>query len=523
MRHRPPVCASPLNPPRKGSRFAFSSVVGSSLRGLSASKSKDLFMLWVALHFPRLALEALSRGRTLPESERMPQAIADAGRVIACDPQAEAFGVRPGMGLAAAWAFAPQLSVWPYNQASERAALEGIAAWMCRFTPRVSLQPPHGVLAEIEGSLRLFRGVAALLERIRAGTDQMGFTATLAIAPTARGAWWFANTGRESLILDRAALEAALAALPVAAACDGPRALGLLRNIGITTIGELRSLPREGAARRFGQALLDGLEQALGKAPEPRDFFVPPPRFAAKLELPGEVTHAEGVLFAARRLLVQLEGLLTARRAGVRRFLLMLLHREAPPDVLEIGLASPGRETERFVQLLRERLAVHTLVEPVEAIRIEAKDFVPLHGHTVDLFGGPQSEREGWARLVERLRARLGGGAVHGLGLHPEHRPERAWQLLAPGEQPPPGGGSTGARPLWLVEPPRRLKETRGVPHDGGPLELLAGPERIESGWWDGGEIARDYFIARAPSAALLWVYRERGTAGAWYLHGVFA
>jgi protein ImuB len=480
-------------------------------------------MLWVALHFPRLALEALSRGRALPESERMPLAVADANRVIACDLQAEALGVRPGMGLAAAWAFVPQLSVWPYSQVSERAALEGIAAWMCRFTPRVSLQPPHGVLAEIEGSLRLFRGVAALLERIRAGIEQMGFATTLAVAPTVRSAWWLASAGRESLILDHAALEAALAALPVAVACDGPGALDLLRNIGITTIGELRSLPREGVARRFGQALLDGLEQALGEASEPRDFFAPPLRFAAKLELPGEVADAEGVLFAARRLLVQLEGLLAAHQAGVRRFQLMLLHRESRPDVLAVGLASPGRETERFVQLLRERLSMYALVEPVEAIRIEAKDFVPLHNHTVDLFGGPQSENESWARLVERLRARLGSGAVHGLGLCPEHRPERAWRPLAPGEQPLPVGGSTGARPLWLVEPPRRLKENRGVPHDSGPLELLAGPERIESGWWDGGEIARDYFIARTSSAALFWVYRERGAAGAWYLHGVFA
>ena len=454
----------------------------------------------------------------------MPRAVADGGRVIACDPQAETFGVRPGMGLAAAWAFAPQLCVWPYNQAAERAALEGVAAWMCQFTPRVSLQPPQGVLAETEGSLRLFRGAAALLERIRDGVDQMGFSAISAAAPTARGAWWLAGAGREVLVPDRAALEAALAALPVAVACDGPDALGLLRDIGVTTIGELHGLPREGVARRFGQALLNGLEQALGNAPEPRDFFMPPARFDAQLDLPGEVTHAEGVLFAARRLLVQLEGLLAARQAGVRRFLLVLLHREARPSALEVGLASPGRETERFVQLLRERLAVHALIEPVEAIRIEAKDFVPLHGRTVDLFGGAQSGgEEGWARLIERLRARLGGAAVHGLGLHPEHRPERAWRPLAPGERPSPGGAGTGARPLWLLEPPRRLKEKKGVPHDGGPLELLAGPERIESGWWDGGEIARDYFIARAPSAALLWVYRERGTAGAWYLHGVFA
>ena len=170
-------------------------------------------MLWVALRFPCLALEALSRGRALPESERMPRAVADAGRVIACDLQAETLGVRPEMGLTAAWAFAPQLSILPYSQASERAALAGIAAWMCPFTPRVPLQPPQGILAEIEGSLRLFRGAAALLERISAGVDQMGFTVTPAMAPTARGAWWLASAGREALVPDRVALDAALAAL----------------------------------------------------------------------------------------------------------------------------------------------------------------------------------------------------------------------------------------------------------------------------------------------------------------------
>ena len=149
------------------------------------------------------------------------------------------------------------------------------------------MHPPRGFLAEIEAALRLFRGGTALLERSRAEIDQVGFPAPPAVAPTARSAWWFASAGRESLILDRAALETALAALPVAVACDGPDALGLLLNIGITTIGELRSRPREGVARRCGQALLDRLERALGETSEPRDFFVPPPRFAAKLELPG--------------------------------------------------------------------------------------------------------------------------------------------------------------------------------------------------------------------------------------------
>ncbi len=476
-------------------------------------------MLWLALCLPSLPLEALLRGHAPHEREAW--AVAEDRSVIACDARARALGVRTGMGLAAASAIAPQLCVRTRDEAIERAALEGIAVWAGRFTPFVSLEPPQGVVAEIEGSLRLFDGLAPLAHSLRTGLGELGFSATLAAAPTARGAWWLAAAGRKALIETHAALEPALAPLPVAVACAEPGALALLRNVGVATVGALVRLPRAGLARRLGARLLDDLDRALGKRPEPRAYFAPPPRFAARLELPGEVTHAEGVLFAARRLLAQLEGLLAARQAGVRRFVLTLLHRNAPAIAVEVRLASPGRETARFVELLRERLAAVALVEPVEAIRLEASAFVPLHGHTAGLFGDARAEGEGWARLVERLQARLGGEAVHGLGLNAEHRPEHAWRMLAPGERLAPGAAQLGPRPLWLIQPPRRLRETSGVPHGEGPLELLAGPERIESGWWDGGDVARDYFIARAAGTALLWVYREPG--GGWYLHGLFA
>jgi protein ImuB len=49
---------------------------------------------------------------------------------------------------------------------------------------------------------------------------------------------------------------------------------------------------------------------------------------------------------------------------------------------------------------------------------------------------------------------------------------------------------------------------------------LLAGPERIESGWWDGDEASRDYFVARRPDGSLAWVYRDKD---GWFLHGLFA
>jgi protein ImuB len=378
-------------------------------------------------------------------------------------------------------------------------SLERIAAWACQFTPKVSLEPPRELLMEVAGSLRRFGGSQGLLEKLLAGLAATGFEAAHAAAPTARAALWLARGGRR-----------VLEEVPVEAAC-GEEALELLRGIGVRNLGELLALPREGLARRCGQALVDDLDRACGALPEARVFFAPPPRFAARLELPAPVSHAEGLLFAARRLLIQLEGLLAARHAGIRNFdLILFFHREQ--SAVKIGLASPARDAERFARLLRERLAALALAQPVEAIALEAEDFVPLMERTAGMFGDAAAEAEDWARLLERLELRLGRGAVHGLATYPDHRPELAWRRVEPGEWEPREFRQPGPRPLWLLEPPRRLGQQ-------APL-LRAGPERIEAGWWDGDEARRDYFIAQGEDLSLTWVYREDGE---WYLHGFFA
>jgi len=417
-------------------------------------------VLWVAIHFPQLRRQALSRGHALPEPERE--------------------------------------------------ALAAVAAWACQFTPRVSLEPPQELLLEVEGSLRYFGGRWKFLARLRAGLSRLGFEARIAEAPAARAALWLARG-------DGGRLEA----LPVAVTGLAPAALELLSSLGIRTIGGLMRLPREGVALRFGQGLLEELGQACGQAPEAREFFVPPARFSARLELPAPVMQAENALFAARRLLAQMEGFLAARQAGVRGFSLDLVHDGLPATAVKVGLAAPGRGAEHFARLLRERLARTTLCAAVEAIRIEAGNLEVLAGENRNFFSDPHAGGEEWLRLVERLQARLGNEAVHGLGIHEDHRPEFAFCRIGLGiknmnsiekqnEIPSP-------RPLWLLEAPRRIRE--------GEFTLLAGPERIESGWWDGAEARRDYFIARTGEASLAWIYRERGAqpGGDWFLHGLFA
>jgi protein ImuB len=409
-------------------------------------------MLWVALHFPQLRRQALARGHAPLEPERE--------------------------------------------------ALAAVAAWACQFTPRVSLEPPQALLLEVEGSLRYFGGRWRFLARLRAGLSRLGFEARLAEAPAARAALWLARG-------DGGRLEAQ----PVTVLEPAPASLALLASLGVKTVGGLMRLPRDGVARRFGESLLDQLDQACGRAPEPREFFVPPARFAAQLELPSPVREAQHALFAARRLLAQMEGFLAARQAGVRAFILELLHDSPPATGVHLGLAAPGRDAEHFARLLRERLGGLLLRAPVEAIRIEAGDLENLPERNEGLFGDPRGG-EAWLRLVERLQARLGSAAVHGLGAREDHRPEHAWVPVVPGEENPLEKEiQLSPRPLWLLDPPRRIAE--------GDFALLAGPERIESGWWDGAEACRDYFIASTGEASLAWIYRER--EGSWFLHGFFA
>jgi protein ImuB len=371
--------------------------------------------------------------------------------------------------------------------------LEALAGWACRFTPKVSLEPPAALLAEVQGSLRLYGGKRELLRQLEAGVAELGFDAAIGVAATARAALWSARGGGGRL-----------ETLPVEAMGFDT---GFLKSLGIATVGELLRLPREGLARRCGPALLVELDRAFGRAEEPRVFFTPPARFAARLALPAEVSHAEGLLFPARRLLAQLAGLLEARHAGVREFTLTLFPQQAE---IRVGLASPTRDAKRMADLLRERLGRESLAQPVEAVALEAESFTPLGGRTGGMFGDAAGEAEDWGRLLERLRARLGTAAVHGITPCPDHRPEYAWRSVEPGEWDPREFKERGPRPVWLLEP-RRLELAPGC--------LLSGPERIECGWWDGDDARRDYFIARLQDGCG-WVYREDG---AWYLHGLFA
>jgi protein ImuB len=485
--------------------------------------------LWLCLYLPQLPLEAQASRTGGTE----PLAIcAEEGRrtlIITATALASARGVGPGMPVNSALALVPELVLETRNPALEAAALSRLARWAGRFTPAVTISPDGALLLEVRGSLRLFNGLEALRATVTRGLQTLGHEACMACAPTARAALWLARAGVGAAVLTRVELRQVLANLPVSHLGWPVRTLRTLLQMGLVTVGDCLRLPREGFARRLGPARLRELDQALGRSPEAQQPHVPPARFMARLELPAETADAALLLAGFQQLLRDLQQALESRQASVRRVWCCLAHPDGPETRLCLALRQPAgpracHRAGHLAGLLRLRLETLVLPGPVTSLALQA-DLEPGQAPAgTDLLGQSLRPEDGLQALLDRLRARLGRQAVQGLAVRAEHRPEHAWRAVA---DPLAGSGSREpamvprSRPVWLLPAPERLGLRAGQPGWQGPLLLEHGPERIESGWWDGGDVRRDYYRASNPRGAMLWVYRDLRSQD-WYLHGVF-
>lgn len=522
---------------------------------------------WIALHLPALALESWA-ATLAAEVRHLPLALLDGTCVAAVDATAAALGVRPGQQRATALALAPTLRFGQADARREARALRAVAHAALQFTPAVALHGADTVLLEVSSTLRLFGGPSGLAQRLDAALAPLGHHVVSATAPTALGvallARWACAQGRQATqapldgpqAMRLPALRALLDTAPAALLWPpGAPALELLQGLGVRTLGELRALPRDGLARRLGPALLAVLDRARGDAPDPQDWVIPPERLAEQLELHARADTAEALQYAAGLLLARLLAWARARQGRVQRCALALRHepRHRADDTVpeftpvEIALAEPAADAAHLQGLLRERLARLELPAPVTSLELRCDELVHAPPPDGELFPTRAAGQAGLARLLERLQARLGQDRVQRLEPGDDHRPERAAQAgpaAAPAEVrgrdtsasagPPalalsdsPRAMARLTRPAWLLPEPQPLQE-RG-PHPclaGQPLRLLAGPERIESGWWDDALAARDYFVAQTPDGALAWIYRSRlpaeGAQAGWFLQGWF-
>jgi len=527
-------------------------------------------MLWVALHLPALSLESWRAGEASDadaDAEARPAVLIADHQVQHADAAALACGVRVGMRRATALALAPDLQLGQADARRDARALRAVAHVALGFSPSVAWLPAAGaddppalagVRLEVQSCLRYWGGLPKLLARLQEALAPLGHQVRIATAPTALGAallaGWRDGLAQGPHSQDREALQHLLDRLPLHLLVADAGQLQALAGMGLHRLADVRRLPRDGLARRFGAGLLNRIDQARGHAPEAHAWLTLPPRFASRLELMHRADTSAQVLAGAQVLLARLVAWAQASQGCVARFSLVMHHGprhrqhadgSTTPShtTLDIAPARPSADAVHLHSLLAERLGRLPLPAPVLDLSLHCDERVAAAPPDGELFGAqfasPDSQRDGLARLVERLQARLGADQVQCLAPVADHRPERGthWQAADPARLGAAPRGmadvqrnaqALATQPLWLLPQARPLAETDRHPLlDGRPLQLLAGPERLECGWWDGGLVLRDYFIAQAASGALVWVYRHRlpvaGDAPGWFLQGLFA
>ncbi len=506
--------------------------------------------LWLCLRFPRLSLDLVQRGA--PQTSTA-IAIIDKQRVSLANDVARARGVAPGMTLASAYALDANLAALERQPARERRALQSLAHWAYQFTPAVCPQPPDSLLLEIGGSLRLFGGLSRLRQRIDSELAQRGFCYRGGLAHTPKAAQVFSLSHEKSVMPALATEDCRppfflrqLAPCPLAQLALTEQQRQQIEGLGLTTIGELLALPRADLGKRFGQGLLTYLAQLTGERSDPQVNIEPPTRFDSEVHFLSGLSTIDMLKQPIQQLLAELHQFLSRRQLHCRCFHWRFFHIDKCARQLTIELARGQDNPHNFLDLTLLKLETLTLASAVETVRLSAHQLQPATADNHALFrelAGP-GNGDPWF-LLDKLRGRLGNESVFSLQLQDEHLPELQQVKVAPA--PAPKGHRVARRqqkknardaqrsieaekqhthdqdprqPLWLYEPPQPLRRCQQQLYFAGPLELISGPQRYDSHWWQARQ-QRDYFIARHQSGAHYWIYYDHHQQH-WFVHGVF-
>ena len=385
---------------------------------------------------------------------------------------------------------------------------------------------------------------------------ELGYKFSIAVAPTPLGATALARSGKSHVSLNEQALSAAVSNLPLAVLRLPEKQENLLDSIGVRTIGDCVRLPRAGIGRRAAPELVQVFDRLFGRHPDPRVQFEPSKVFQSHVELPWETRKVQTLMLAGERLLQELTGYLRGVSGLANMLRWTLHHTDKTSTHFQLELVRPSRDAAYFAMLFREKVARLNIQANVIEIGLyvnqlseeQTLSHADLFDSNAKLEGGNQ---EDWHAFVDRLRNRLGDKAVKRLKAIADHRPECAWRWQEPNyfsaknqakpvvvtksngnkditpESTTIGSSIRGKRqlprrPVWLMRRPVRIARDGQALDINGPLELQTQRERVETGWWDGKAVGRDYFVASNPAGAKLWVYRELTGKRDWYLHGIF-
>ena len=496
---------------------------------------------YATIWFRHLTTDWLTLRR--PELKQTPFvfAIPDHGRkvITAINSAAESQGIHVGMPVADAKAMIPDLQVFDEKPKRAEQLLKALGKWSIRYTPIVALDLPDGLILDISGCAHLWGGERPYLKEIVTRLRGLGYDVRVAIADTIGTAWAISRFGQVTPIIESREQAPALLSLPAAALRLDSTVLTRLQKLGLYTIGSFISMPRSALRRRFGEALLVRLAQALGQAEEYIQPIMIPEPWQERLPCMEPIRTKVGIEIAINRLLETLCLRLQQEGMGIRTAILKCYRVDGKIQQAEVGTNKATHHVPHLFKLFELTTASIAPGLGIELCILEALKVEEVSLSQEVLWAeNPGLNDEGVAELLDRITAKVGAGTIHRYLPDEHYWPERSIkQASSLQDQAITSWRSDKPRPVRILARPELIDVTAPIPdypplmfrykNKVHPIKKADGPERIEREWWlEGGE-HRDYYNVEDQDGQRYWIFRlghyEGGQSKQWFIHGFFA
>lgn len=474
--------------------------------------------LWLCLRFPYLSMNAVDVRFAHPQAT----AITHQQSIYLVNRVAAKSAVQPEQSIGHALMVNPELRLFEHDVAQTARKLKQLSHWAYHFSSQIKVHDEQTLLLEVGRSLTLFKGLKHLQHLLSYDLEKLAVDVVYGLANTPKAAHLlsFEEQGHwDECNINRQLSNASLVNLAV-----DKKTLNKLINCGFSTLSDVLAIPRKEISHRFDQAFVRYLEQLLGQVADPQMVTLPPEQFSQRIDFAEPIHNRNWIEQQINRLLKDLVTFMQERNLVCRNFHWRFYsERNRLLKQVTINLASTHSDFDTYRQLTDLQFANLSMRWEFSSIQLTSDSLVQRQQFHNDLFD-PRSDQEGIHQFIQKLTNRLGHQALYKISAEPEHIPELASQHCQVSRHVASDHirqSTLKDEPLCLLENPKRLRQAGGKPVHEGELNLIHGPHRISSHWWENLQ-SRDYYIARKSNGILLWVYYDRGRSD-WYLHGLFA
>ncbi|MFM9911047.1 MAG: Y-family DNA polymerase [Chitinophagaceae bacterium] len=468
-------------------------------------------------------------------------AAPDHGRMLikAVNPIAHMQGVYIGMVVADARVIIPSLEVFEDKPENSLQVLNALGEWCIRYTPVVSIDPPDGLMLDVTGCAHLWGGEKKYLFTIYERLNQVGYSTRLSIAGTIGTAWANARFGKDKPIIENGQETDALLLLPPASLRIDDYSVERLQKLGLRNIKDFIAIPRSSLRRRFGQAFIQRLNQALGTEEEIIQSIQPIQPYQERLASLEPIVTATGIEIALKQLLETICYRLQQEQKGLRVAVFTCYRVDNKIQLIEIGTNRATYNKLHLFKLFESKLSTIEPALGIELFTLKAvniEDVTPIQEQLWENISGLNNI--GLSELLDRLVSKIGNNHIHRFIPDEHYWPERSlkpatslnekftaeWKLDRP-------------RPVHLLAKPVPVEVTAPIPdyppmlfrYKGKLHKIMKadGPERIEQEWWLQRGQHRDYYLVEDEEGNRYWLFRlghyDNQKSYQWFIHGFFA